>query len=90
MEWDWDPDKNRANLQKHGVAFEDAILVFEDPDNVTVEDPYQYEQRWRTIGAAGPLILTVVHTWQTSGQADGRIISARTATPSERRFYAEE
>lgn len=90
MQWIWDPEKNRDNLRKHGVTFEEATLVFEGP-NITLDDPYRYEQRYRTIGYAGPTILTVVHTWEQTeeGRLHGRIISARRANSHERAQYEQ-
>ena len=91
MEWTWDPAKNRENIQKHRVHFEDAIRVFLDDNYLTTEDPYPYEQRWRTMGTVGPSILIVVHTWSdpTDQIQTWRIISARKTTRRERAFYEE-
>ena len=91
MQWDWDPAKDRENFRKHGISFADALPVFEDTNNLTVEDPYRYEQRWRTIGTAGPTIIMVVHTWEQTGAGGfhGRIISARRANSHERAQYEE-
>ncbi len=91
MEWTWDPTKNRENIRKHGVHFEDAVRVFLDTNYLTTEDLYPYEQRWQTIGTVGPLILIVVHTWPEPGDQNltGRIISARKTTRHERAFYEE-
>ena len=91
MEWTWDPAKNRENIRKHGVHFEDAVRVFLDTNYLTTEDSYPYEQRWRTMGTVGPSILIVVHTWPNPGDQNqtGRIISARKTTRHERAFYEE-
>ena len=91
MQWDWNRAKDRENLRKHGISFADALLVFEDTNNLTVEDPYRYEQRWRTIGTVGPAIIMVVHTWEQTegGSFLGRIISARKANSHERAQYEE-
>ena len=91
MEWTWDPDKNRDNLRKHCVTFEEAELVFEDTNNITTEDPYRYEQRWQTIGSVGPAIIIVIHTWEQTGDRGlhGRIISARRVNNHERAQYEE-
>ena len=65
IQFDWDPAKAVSNLAKHGVAFEDAMLVFSDPLALSVPDPLVAggEERWITIGLAGPaLLLLVVHT----------------------------
>ena len=91
--WTWVPNKDRSNRQPHGLSFETAILVFDDPFAATQEDPYPHEQRWRTLGMSGPVLLLVVHTWPEldprTGEEVGRIISARKATRNERRAYEE-
>ena len=62
--------------------------MFDDPSSATREDPYPFEQRWRTIGMVGTQVVMVGHTWpvldsKTGGEI-GRIISARKATRHER------
>ena len=93
LRWTWDPAKNRANRRAHGLSFEAAVFVFSDPVSATREDPYPNEQRWRTIGMVGGLVVTVVHTWpdvdRATGEEIGRIISARKATRHERMAYEE-
>lgn len=93
MIWEWDPYKNRTNFQRHGIEFETAILVFDDPLAATFKDAYPYEERWRTIGMIEGLLILVVHTLAEenadTGGGAGRIISARRATPGERRSYEE-
>ncbi|HMS54966.1 MAG TPA: BrnT family toxin [Fimbriimonadaceae bacterium] len=90
MRFEWDPQKAIANQEKHGVSFELAQTVFEDPRAITYNDPDHsgVEQREITIGVCENLvILTVAHT-----DRDGnlRIISARRATSAERRRYEED
>jgi uncharacterized DUF497 family protein len=87
--WNWDSDKDTINDEKHGIDFQTAILVFEDPYTITEEDPYPYEQRWRTTGMVRETVLTVIHTWVDTPSETGRIISARTATQREIRTYEE-
>ena len=91
LRWTWDPDKNHANQRKHGIRFENAILVFEDPLAVTREDPYPYERRWQTIGQVRATVIVVIHMWlgpeYRNGEPVGRIISARKATRRERDAY---
>ena len=93
MRWAWDQDKNDANLRVHGLSFEAAVFVFDDTMSATQEDPYPYEQRWRTIGMVGTQVVMVVHTWPDfdteTGEEIGRIISARKATRREREAYEE-
>lgn len=90
LHWRWDAAKDKANLQKHGISFETAMLVFEDPLALTLEDPYPDEERWRTIGKIVNIVM-VVHTQPAfdplTGAEVGRIISARKATSHERRMY---
>ena len=94
MYWTWDPNKNGANRQKHGIDFEVAQLVFSDPFAVTIEDPWPYEQRWQTIGAINTTVVIVIHTWPEldpePNHEVGRIISARKATQHERAAYEAE
>jgi len=92
MQFDWDDEKNGANLAKHGVSFELASYVFDDPLHRSVPDPCEYEERWRTVGVAMSLMtIFVVHTiTEIEGEEELiRIISARLATAHERRAYEE-
>jgi len=89
--FEWDPDKAAANLAKHGVAFEDAALVFEDPLHVSRQDRHEDgEERWQTLGlAGGVLLLVVAHAFREGGFGEEyiRVISARKATRRERKHY---
>lgn len=91
MEFEWDVHKRQINIDKHGVFFEDAVVVFRDPHELTLPaNTVAGEERFKTIGRFGPeAILLVVHTRR---QASGtgfiiRIISARPASRAERRRY---
>jgi uncharacterized protein len=87
----WDNNKNASNLAKHGVSFESAKLVFDDPLHMSRQDRIENgEQRWQTIGAvSGCLLLLVAHTWRDEDDATEhiRIISARRASKIERKAY---
>jgi len=89
----WDDGKNRSNQSKHGVSFEAAALVFEDPLHITRQERVEnYEHRWQTIGMVGGIaLLLVAHTWHeaVSGSEYIRIISARRATKLERKIYEQ-
>ena len=93
----WDEAKNAANQRKHGVSFDAAKLVFDDPLHVTRLDRIEHgEQRWQTLRMAGGVVLLLVaHTWQDSDTPTGshaehiRIISARRATKPERKVYEQ-
>jgi hypothetical protein len=91
MCWTWDPDKAAGSRAKHGVSFETASAVFDDPLHLSKLDQHPDGDRWQTIGRVGPVSLLVVHTW-SEGDDDpvGRIISARKATAHERKAYEEK
>ena len=93
MNWTWDEDKNEVNKEKHGISFETASLVFNDPLAIPRYDPYPYEQRFRITGMVHGVVIRVVYTLNDDdfGEDDefGRIISARRATRSERLRYEE-
>lgn len=96
IKFEWDPRKSDANIHKHGIAFEDAKLVFYDPLRRTeIEGSDHGEIRWRTIGEIGGLVVVVVsHTLHETLEGEEeveivRIITARKATRRERRRYEE-
>ena len=93
MRFKWDPVKAKLNSRKHGVCFSDACLVFQDPLVLSLPDLVHSieEERWVSLGAAGPArLLVVVHTYRMrEGEEVVRIISARSATTTERRHYRE-
>jgi uncharacterized DUF497 family protein len=92
MRIEWDPAKNEINQTKHGIDFETAQLVFDDPCCVTFVERVTYgEERWHAIGSIESIIvLVVVHTYREESPDEIiRIISARPATRRERRLYAQ-
>jgi uncharacterized protein len=67
--------------------FANLVAVFEDSRALTLQDPDEHEERWVTVGLdAFTRVLVVVYTWRGERV---RIISARLATPRERRMYEE-
>jgi uncharacterized protein len=85
MDYIWDSKKRLSNLLKHGIEFSDAVLVFEDDFAITIEDPFQNEQRFITLGCdAHNRILVVVYTHKNDIL---RIISARKANKTESGIY---
>lgn len=90
MEFEWDSRKAKSNLRKHKVSFEEAATVFSDILSFTFEDEAHsdVERRYATLGMSyRGRILVVAHTMHGENV---RIISAREATPRERRWYEEE
>ena len=87
LTFEWDTNKARRNLAKHGISFEESSTVFGDPCSLTIPDPVhsKVEERFVTIGAShrGKL-LVVVHTERGDNI---RIISARVASRRERLSY---
>lgn len=89
LDFGWDLFKAKHNAVKHGVTFEEAATVFGDPLSLTIDDPAHSatESRFVTVGvSARRRLLVVVHA--DRGRRI-RIISARRATPRERRTYAQ-
>ncbi len=83
--YQWDADKARSNLHKHGVDFADAVAVFEDDLALTRMDDAMGEERFVTLGMDMlGRVLVVVYTWRDD---ELRIISARKATRAERITY---
>jgi uncharacterized protein len=91
MRWIWDEGKARSNRRKHRLSFETAQLVFDDPLAQSKPDRAAVEERWLTLGLVGNVPIVVVHTWPDADEdgETGRIISARKATPRERKAYEE-
>jgi uncharacterized DUF497 family protein len=90
VEFTWDARKDRLNKRKHRISFDTALHVFDDPYHVTTPDrEVDGELRWQTIGMIGAHnVLLVAHT-EDDETGTIRIISARKATRTERRIYAE-
>ncbi len=89
MQFEWDPDKARANRSKHRLSFEEASKLFEsDLDVLEIYDAEHSENEDRFI-AIGPIergVIAVVHTERRENVI--RILSARMATPSECEQFA--
>ena len=92
MLFEWDDRKDASNFRKHGVSFQVATAVFNDPMHKTLLDRVvDGEIRWRTIGEVhGKYFLLVIHTVVEEDEEIVRLISAREATAHERREYEEE
>ncbi|MFZ4791842.1 MAG: BrnT family toxin [Candidatus Competibacteraceae bacterium] len=93
MRFEWDSEKERLNLQKHGITFEQASYIFADPFALNkYDDEHSCEEdRWLLLGRSlNELILAVVHTFMDdNGIESVRIISARKATKREQQAYQQ-
>ena len=92
VRFEWDEAKAKSNARKHGVRFEDAMLVFADPYALVEQDRLERgELRWQTLGLAGGIVLLLVaHTVRNEQEVEiVRIISARRAVRKERKRYDE-
>jgi uncharacterized DUF497 family protein len=89
LSFEWDDQKAKKNIKKHGVAFEEASTVFGDPLSRTIPDPVHSEEedRFVILGESNRRRLLVVSF--TDRGANIRIISARVATRRERKDYEE-
>ena len=90
MVYEWDPEKAKANIRKHGLSFDEAATVFLDPLALTFSDPHHSddeEEREITIGhTVARQVVFVSHVRRSGGI---RIISARKTTRREREQYEE-
>ena len=89
--FEWDKNKNLANIKKHKISFEEAKSVFFDENARVISDPEhsETEERFIILGISNKLkLLIVVHTYRKNDEII-RIISARKATKSESKYYLE-
>lgn len=86
MRYTWDEEKNRRNIERHGIAFEDAARIFEAETLEREDDRFDYgEIRIYAVGIVNGLEITVIYTDRDDDER--RIISAWRAEPHERRAY---
>jgi uncharacterized DUF497 family protein len=88
LTFEWDEDKNKINLEKHGIDFETAILVFNDMQRIEIFDLEHSveEDRYNTIG----MVYDVLFVVYTERKDNIRLISARLATKTERSIYYDQ
>jgi uncharacterized DUF497 family protein len=89
LQFEWDDAKAKANLKKHGVAFDEALTVFADPLARIFDDPDHSEGELREliVGFSTKPRLLVVGFTERSGRV--RLIHARRATKAERKRHEE-
>ena len=89
MKFDWDESKNETNYRKHGIWFEEAQKVFQDPQHRVFYDEThsKKEDRYIAVGhSESERLLLVIYCFREPNSMI-RIISARKATKKERQFY---
>ena len=89
IKFEWDKTKNKANITKHKISFEEAKSVFYDENARLIADPdhSDSEDRFILLGMTSQLkILVVSHTYREDDERI-RIISARNATKNESKYY---
>jgi uncharacterized protein len=89
LEFEWDEQKAKTNQRKHGVSFEEAKSIFQDPFSITINDPLHSlnEERFVDIGISTKLRLLVVVYTQRGTKI--RLISCRKASLQEEKIYAQ-
>lgn len=89
MIFEWDQNKAARNWSKHGVSFEEAETVFDDPLLIDFYDPDHSEEeaRYLMVGASNRRRLLIVSYTERGDLI--RLISAREVTRSERQAYEE-
>jgi len=87
MEYEWDPDKDRRNQAKHGIGFEEAATVFGDDLALSWPDREHSDEEYRTLTLGYTETNRLIIVAHTEREDRTRIITARDATPIERRLY---
>lgn len=93
LEFTWDPAKASSNVEKHGIAFEEAATSWLDP--LAIERPdsehSQHETRWIRIGESlrGALLVVWSSEVASGNRTVIRIIGARRTNKKERKLYEE-
>ena len=92
ISFEWDEEKNRKNIKKHNISFEEAATVFYDEDAVVFDDPDHSidENRFLILGISKTDRLCIVSHCYKDGEGLIRIISARLAVKKEKEFYNQQ
>lgn len=86
--FEWDPNKQKINIEKHGIDFVDVAAIFNDINRIeTTVMNESGEERYITIGTVNNIILLVVYTLRGNSI---RLISARRASKNERQYYKKQ
>jgi len=88
MQFEWNDDKNQANIRKHGIDFTDAKEIFSGKTVEYYDSRIHNEDRWQAIGMVNNDILFVVYV--EKDEDTYRVISARRAKKNEQEAYYKE
>ena len=88
LQFEWDEEKNRINIAKHGISFETALYIFNDDRRIEIYDAEHSidEDRYNTIGMVDDVLFVVY----TERKEKIRLISARAANALERSIYYDQ
>ena len=89
MKLTYDPDKDAANIIKHGLSLADALLVFDAPDKLTLKSPKGDEARLMDVAMVSIAGVVLVLVYVMRQPAEVRAISLRRASKQERTLYAK-
>jgi uncharacterized DUF497 family protein len=88
MRFEWDEQKNQANIEKHGLSFADAAQIFDGPMLVNLDTRRDYgEDRWIGIGLTRGRVVVIAYTEREDDEQAVRVISMRKALNHERERY---
>jgi len=88
--FEWDQNKSDENERKHGITFEEAKTVFNDPFAITINDPDHSDDEYRYIDIGFSSKGRVLIVWYTKRSQNIRIIGCRKATRYERKTYEKK
>ena len=88
MKFEWDKEKNKSNIQKHGIDFSDSIKIFENTMVIKLDERSNYgENRLIGLGQIENIVIVIVYTKRNDRL---RITSIRKANRKERKIYFEK
>ena len=94
MRFEWDPEKSKTNQRKHGISFEEAREIFDDPLHIAILDQRfsYFEERWIVLGQTRnrrTIVVAACWYFDEEGEEIIRIISAREAIANERKQHGD-
>jgi uncharacterized DUF497 family protein len=89
-EFEWDDEKAASNLKKHGVSFEEAATIFNDARMATISDPGHSEDEERFVSIGVSVLRRLLAVVYTDREGRIRLISARRAAKSEKKYYEND